>query len=83
MLAHTAYREAEVVVNTILGDVDEVNYDAIPNVIYTNPEVASVGHTEQSAKEAVLMLIQSLFQCVIVVVTWLKTKAEMESARFF
>ena len=52
MLAHTAYREAEVVVNTILGDVDEVNYDAIPNVIYTNPEVASVGHTEQSAKEA-------------------------------
>lgn len=50
MLAHTAYREAEVAVHTILGIKDSVNYDAIPSVIYTNPEVGSVGETEESAK---------------------------------
>ncbi len=49
MLAHTAYREAEVVINNILGGPDRINYSAIPNVIYTNPEVASVGLTEKSA----------------------------------
>lgn len=51
MLAHTAYREAEVCVNTILGKKDRMRYHAIPSVIYTNPEVASVGETEESAKE--------------------------------
>lgn len=51
MLAHTAYREAEVAVNTILGKKDTMRYNVIPSVIYTNPEVASVGETEQSAKE--------------------------------
>ena len=51
MLAHTAYREGEVCINTILGKKDRVNYNAIPAVIYTNPEVASVGETEMSAKE--------------------------------
>ena len=51
MLAHTAYREGEVCINTILGKKDRVNYNAIPAVIYTNPEVASVGETEQSAKD--------------------------------
>jgi dihydrolipoamide dehydrogenase len=50
MLAHTAYREAEVAVNTILGIKDEMTYDAIPNVIYSHPEVASVGDTEENAK---------------------------------
>jgi len=50
MLAHTAYREAEVAVNHILGKKDAMRYDAIPSVIYTNPEVASVGDTEESAK---------------------------------
>ena len=51
MLAHTAYREGEVVINNILGKKDKVNYAAIPAVIYTNPEVASVGETTESAKE--------------------------------
>ncbi len=51
MLAHTAYREAEVCVNTILGKKDRMRYNAIPSVIYTNPEVASVGETEESAKQ--------------------------------
>ncbi|MBR2742305.1 MAG: dihydrolipoyl dehydrogenase [Clostridia bacterium] len=51
MLAHTAYREAEVAVNTILGIADEMKYNAIPGVIYTNPELGSVGYTEEVAKE--------------------------------
>ena len=50
MLAHTAYREGEVAINTILGKKDRMRYDAIPSVIYTNPEVGCVGETEQSAK---------------------------------
>jgi len=50
MLAHTAYREAEVAVNNILGNKDIMSYKAIPGVIYTNPEVACIGETEQSAK---------------------------------
>ena len=51
MLAHTAYREAEVAVNTILGKKDAMRYNVIPSVIYTNPEVGSVGETVDSAKE--------------------------------
>ena len=51
MLAHTAYREGEVCINNILGGKDRVNYNSIPAVIYTNPEVASVGETTESVKE--------------------------------
>ena len=51
MLAHTAYREGEVCINNILGKKDRVNYNSIPSVIYTNPEVASVGETSESVKE--------------------------------
>lgn len=51
MLAHTAYREAEVAVNNIAGKEDIMSYRAIPSIIYTNPEVASVGETEKTAKE--------------------------------
>ncbi|RPJ08395.1 MAG: dihydrolipoyl dehydrogenase [Spirochaetaceae bacterium] len=50
MLAHTAYREADVAVSCMLGKKDIMRYHAIPNVIYTNPEVASVGETEESAQ---------------------------------
>ena len=50
MLAHTAYREAEVAVNNMLGKRDRMRYAAVPGVIYTNPEVAGVGETEASAK---------------------------------
>jgi len=46
MLAHTASREGEVAVNNILGKVDHMRYNAIPGVVYTNPEVAGVGLTE-------------------------------------
>lgn len=51
MLAHTAYREAEVAVNHMVGKKDEMRYDVIPSVIYTDPEVASVGLSAQDAKE--------------------------------
>jgi len=51
MLAHAAYREAEVAVNHILGKHDAMRYDAVPSVIYTSPEVAFVGETEETAKE--------------------------------
>ncbi|SEF51667.1 dihydrolipoyl dehydrogenase [Parabacteroides chinchillae] len=47
MLAHTAYREAEVAIHHILGIEDRMSYNAIPAVVYTNPEVASVGKTEE------------------------------------
>ena len=50
MLAHTAYRETEVAVNDILGVKDVMRYNAIPAVIYTNPEVAGIGETEETAK---------------------------------
>ena len=51
MLAHTAYREAEVCVNNMVGKKDHMRYDLIPSVIYTNPEVGAVGETEESAKQ--------------------------------
>ena len=50
MLAHTAYREAEVAVNHMLGIKDEMKYNAIASVLYTDPEVASVGESKQSAE---------------------------------
>lgn len=49
MLAHTAYREAEVASNIMLGKKDEMRYEHIPSVIYTDPEVACVGETKESA----------------------------------
>ena len=52
MLAHTASREAEVAVNHILGIRDCMEYNAIPGVVYTNPEVACVGLTEEQAAAA-------------------------------
>ena len=51
MLAHTAYREGEVAVNVIAGENDRMDYSAIPAVIYTNPEISSVGETEETAAQ--------------------------------
>lgn len=51
LLAHTAYREGEVAVNTIAGIKDQMRYEAIPGVVYTNPEISTVGLTEAEAKE--------------------------------
>lgn len=51
MLAHKSSEEGIMVVERIAGKKTEVNYNIIPNVIYTSPEVAWVGITEQQAKE--------------------------------
>ena len=52
MLAHKASEEGVVLVETIAGGRPSLDYDAIPAVIYTWPEVASVGRTEEQLKQA-------------------------------
>ncbi|MCB2013005.1 MAG: dihydrolipoyl dehydrogenase [Geminicoccaceae bacterium] len=52
MLAHKAEEEGVAVAELLAGQKPHVNYDAIPGVIYTAPEVASVGRTEEQLKEA-------------------------------
>lgn len=52
MLAHTAIRESDVAVNHILGIDDPMSYKAIPGVVYTNPEIAGIGKTEEELKAA-------------------------------
>ena len=52
MLAHKAEDEGIAVAEILAGQAGHVNYDAIPSVIYTYPEVASVGKTEEELKEA-------------------------------
>jgi dihydrolipoamide dehydrogenase len=52
MLAHKAEEEGVAVVEHIAGQAGHVNYDAIPGVIYTWPEAASVGKTEEELKAA-------------------------------
>src|SRR5204862_4251461 len=47
MLAHGATREGIVAVNNMFGQRDRIRYTAVPAVIYTHPEVASVGRTEE------------------------------------
>jgi dihydrolipoamide dehydrogenase len=51
MLAHKAEEEAVACVERMAGQAGHVNYDVIPNVIYTEPEISSVGLTEAAAKE--------------------------------
>ena len=52
MLAHKAEDEGVAVAEIIAGQAGHVNYDVIPNVVYTYPEVASVGKTEEELKAA-------------------------------
>jgi dihydrolipoamide dehydrogenase len=52
MLAHKAEDEAVAVAEIIAGHAGHVNYDAIPSVIYTYPEVATVGKTEEELKQS-------------------------------
>ncbi len=52
MLAHKAEEEGVAVAEIIAGKAGHVNYDVIPGVVYTSPEVASVGKTEEELKKA-------------------------------
>ena len=52
MLAHKAEDEGVAVAEILAGQAGHVNYDAIPNVVYTFPEIASVGKTEEELKQA-------------------------------
>jgi dihydrolipoamide dehydrogenase len=52
MLAHKAEDEGVAVAEILAGKAGHVNYDVVPNVIYTSPEVASVGKSEEELKAA-------------------------------
>ena len=52
LLAHTAVSEAEVAVSNLLGHEAHMSYKAIPGVVYTNPEIAGVGKTEEELQAA-------------------------------
>ena len=52
MLAHKAEEEGVAVAENLAGQAGHVNYDVIPNVVYTYPEIASVGKTEEELKSA-------------------------------
>jgi dihydrolipoamide dehydrogenase len=51
MLAHKAEEEGMAAAEIVAGQAGHVNYEAIPNVVYTHPELAAVGLTEEQAKE--------------------------------
>ncbi len=61
MLAHKASEEGASVAEIIAGKVPHVDYMTVPNVIYTHPEVAAVGLTEQQAKEGGLDVMVGKF----------------------
>ncbi len=52
MLAHKAEEEGVALAEILAGQAGHVNYEVIPNVVYTNPEIASVGKTEEELKAA-------------------------------
>jgi dihydrolipoamide dehydrogenase len=52
MLAHKAEDEGTFVAELIAGQKPHINYNLIPGVVYTWPEVAAVGYTEEQLKEA-------------------------------
>ncbi|MEL6199996.1 MAG: FAD-dependent oxidoreductase, partial [Pseudomonadota bacterium] len=52
MLAHKGTEEGVMAADLIAGEVAEVNYDVIPSVVYTAPEIAWVGKTEEQVKES-------------------------------
>jgi dihydrolipoamide dehydrogenase len=52
MLAHKATQEGEAAIGVLAGRINTIQYASIPNVVYTSPEVAAVGFTEQEAQQA-------------------------------
>jgi len=61
MLAHKAEEEGIACVETIVTGYGHVNYDAIPAVVYTHPEIASVGKTEEQLKEVGIAYKKGIF----------------------
>ncbi|HEY0984842.1 dihydrolipoyl dehydrogenase [Schlesneria sp.] len=61
MLAHKAEDEGVAAAESIAGKYCHVNYDAIPSVVYTDPEIASVGKTEEQLKEAGIPYRKGIF----------------------
>jgi dihydrolipoamide dehydrogenase len=61
MLAHKAEEEGIAAVENILGEAGHVNYGCIPGVIYTHPEVAAVGKTEEELKSAGVKYSKGIF----------------------
>jgi dihydrolipoamide dehydrogenase len=61
MLAHKAEEEAVACIERIAGQAGHVNYGVIPNVIYTDPEISSVGLTEAAAKEKGIDFVSGKF----------------------
>ncbi len=65
MLAHAATREGVVAVNNMLGRKDRLRYDAIPSVVYTHPEAASVGRTEEELKASGIGYLKAMLPMAI------------------
>ena len=61
MLAHKGEEEGVAAAEIIAGQAGHVNYDVIPNVVYTSPEIASVGKTEEELKAAGIAYIVGKF----------------------
>ncbi len=62
MLAHKAEEEGIACVEGIVNGYGHVNYDAIPGVVYTDPEIASVGFTEEQLKDSGVPFKKGVFQ---------------------
>ncbi|MCC6621208.1 MAG: dihydrolipoyl dehydrogenase [Deltaproteobacteria bacterium] len=62
MLAHKAEDEGIAVAETLAGQVGHVNYDAIPSIVYTHPEVAGVGKTEEELTAAGVPFVRGRFR---------------------
>lgn len=61
MLAHKAEEEGVACVEHMVTGYGHINYDTIPSVVYTHPEIASVGHSEEALKEAGIPYKQGKF----------------------
>ena len=73
MLAHKGSEEGVMVAERIAGKPAQMNYDCIPSVIYTHPEVAAVGKTEQELKADGIDYKAGVFPFVPVAGRWLPT----------
>ncbi len=63
-LAHSAMKEGIIAIENIIGNDEEMKYDAIPSCVYTSPEIASVGLTEQQASSIGIEITKGRFSFV-------------------